>query len=194
MNQADLLKAKDLSKQLARLGYAPIKIASKKPQKKLRASPYRVSYEALKPAVKEIPITLPAPEPIIIQKEFEITPDVVKEIIKVMHSLPENDKFEVSKGIRNASSFIYGGNKYGTHELMHGGANSTTSGTSVFGEVVAGSGTSWTLANTPTSGTVRLYTNGQRLTVTVDYSLSGANITTVLSWSAGTMLADYNYT
>ncbi len=65
-------------------------------------------------------------------------------------------------------------------------------GTAVVNEVVAGSGTSWTLANTPTSG-VALYANGQRLTPTVDYSIVGAAITTVLSWDAGTLLADYSY-
>jgi len=68
-----------------------------------------------------------------------------------------------------------------------------SSGTQVVNEVVSGSGTSWTLAHTPTTGTLALYANGQRLTPTVDYSLSGANITTVLAWSAGTLLADYLY-
>ncbi len=58
--------------------------------------------------------------------EVEVTPEMVKKIIAQMHSLPENDKLEVSKGIRNASSFIYNGTKYGTHEMMHGGANTAT--------------------------------------------------------------------
>lgn len=66
-----------------------------------------------------------------------------------------------------------------------------SSGTAVYNEVVSGSGTSWTLANTPTTGTLLLYANGQRLTPIVDYSITGATITTVLSWSAGTLLADY---
>lgn len=72
-------------------------------------------------------------------------------------------------------------------------ASGGASGTAVYGEVVSGSGTSWTLAHTPTAGTLRVYANGQRLTVTVDYSLAGAVITTVLSWAAGTVLADYIY-
>lgn len=71
-------------------------------------------------------------------------------------------------------------------------ADYETSGTGTFNEVVSGSGTSWTLGATPTTGTVRLYANGQRLTPTVDYSISGANITTINSWSAGTILADYS--
>lgn len=68
-----------------------------------------------------------------------------------------------------------------------------STGTAVINEVVSGSGTTWTLANTPLTGTLALYANGQRLTPTVDYSLSGATITTVLGWDAGTLLADYMY-
>lgn len=63
-----------------------------------------------------------------------------------------------------------------------------------YNEIVSGSGTSWTLANVPITGTVALYANGQRLTPGgVDYTISAAAITTVLSWSAGTVLADYQY-
>lgn len=79
-------------------------------------------------------------------------------------------------------------------ELMHGaGSGGTNTGTAVYNEVVSGSATSWTLANTPTLGTVRLYVNGQRLTPGVgnDYVISGAAITTTLSWATGTILADY---
>ena len=68
-----------------------------------------------------------------------------------------------------------------------------TSGTQVIGEVVSGSGTAWTLAHTPLTDTLALYANGQRLTVTVDYTLVGAAITTLTSWVAGTVLADYSY-
>jgi len=65
-------------------------------------------------------------------------------------------------------------------------------GTAVYNEVVAGSGTSWTLAGVPATGTLRLYANGQRLTITVDYTLAGAVITTLTSWVSGTLLADYS--
>ena len=65
--------------------------------------------------------------------------------------------------------------------------------TQVLNEVVSGSGTSWTLAHTPNATGIALYANGQRLAPTVDYTLSVAAITTVLSWSAGTLLADYQY-
>lgn len=67
-------------------------------------------------------------------------------------------------------------------------------GTPVVNEVVSGSGTSWTLANTPVAGSVKLFGAGQRLTPGAgnDYTISGANITTVNSYSAGQLLADYN--
>lgn len=63
----------------------------------------------------------------------------------------------------------------------------------VFNEIVAGSGTSWTLANTPIVGTQAIYGEGQRLTPGAgnDYTISGANITTVNSFSVGAILADY---
>lgn len=66
-------------------------------------------------------------------------------------------------------------------------------GTNVYGEVVAGNTNTFTLANTPTAGTLRIYGIGQRLTETVDYSLAGAVITTVNPWSAGDILADYSH-
>lgn len=66
-------------------------------------------------------------------------------------------------------------------------------GTQVLNEVVSGSGTAWTLAHTPTATGVALYANGQRLMLTTDYSIVGTAITTVLSWSAGTLIADYSY-
>lgn len=75
-----------------------------------------------------------------------------------------------------------------------GGASSTgTSGTQVFNEVVSGSAKAWALAHTPQTGTLRLFANGQRLTPTVDYTLTGANIVTVTSWALGTLIADYTY-
>lgn len=60
-------------------------------------------------------------------------------------------------------------------------------------EVVAGSNTTWILSITPITGSVHLYANGQRLTPTVDYSIASDTITTVLSWDAGTVIADYRY-
>jgi hypothetical protein len=60
-------------------------------------------------------------------------------------------------------------------------------------EIVSGDGTSWTLENTPAAGTVTLYGAGVRLTPGVgnDYAIAGADITTVNSYSAGELLADY---
>ncbi len=100
--------------------------------------------------------------------------------------------------LKNAESFMFGKKKYKIEELMRGaGGTGGSSGTSVYGEVVAGSGTAWTLANAPTAGTLRLYANGQRLkegAIPADYTLSGTNITTNNSWALGTLLADYSHT
>ncbi len=69
-----------------------------------------------------------------------------------------------------------------------GGASSNI----VFGEVVAGSNTTFTLAHVP-SGTISLAANGQVLTLAVDYTIAGAIITTLSVWSAGSVIADYKY-
>jgi|GEM_PF-1863346 len=60
-------------------------------------------------------------------------------------------------------------------------------------EVVSGSGTSWSLANTPAAGSVALYAGGIRLTPGVgnDYTIIGLVITTGQSYSTGSLLADY---
>lgn len=74
--------------------------------------------------------------------------------------------------------------------LNYGGHGSKT--TRVIGEIVPGSGTSFTLTKTPVAGTQAIYGVGQRLTLTADYSISGKNITTVNSWSSGDIVADYD--
>lgn len=58
-------------------------------------------------------------------------------------------------------------------------------------EVVSGSGTSFTLSQTPIAGTEHLFALGQRLRLTTDYTITGTSITTVSSWSVGDLTADY---
>ena len=72
---------------------------------------------------------------------------------------------------------------------------SGATGTFVTNEVVAGSGTTFTLANTPISGSQAVYGNGQRLTPGAgkNYTISTATLTMANSYSAGTVLADYRY-
>jgi len=70
-------------------------------------------------------------------------------------------------------------------------ADAKFGGSNVDGEVVGGSGTTFTLANTPVAGSVKVYGLGQRLALTTDYTISGAVITTVNSWNAGEIVADY---
>ncbi len=185
MLKSDLKRASELSKALSSFGTKPSKAASGRAYLIEAPAPTTDTLSALiEPLVKHhIAATKPP--------EVEITPELVKKIVQMMHSLPEIDKLEVSKGIRNAASFVYGGTKYGVHEMMHGaGASSAT--IFVIGEVVAGSGTNWILGATPTANTTRIFVNGQRLKETTDYVQVGAGITTLQSWSAGTMLADYN--
>lgn len=64
-------------------------------------------------------------------------------------------------------------------------------GTFVDNEIVAGNTNTFTLANTPALGTEHIYAAGQRLYPTVGYTISGAVITTIFSWSTGDILADY---
>lgn len=75
--------------------------------------------------------------------------------------------------------------------LMHGGGSGGATTNFVDDETVAGSGTAWTLASTPTAGSLKLFALGQRLVLTTDYSIVANNITTVNSWGAGELLADY---
>ncbi len=125
-----------------------------------------------------------------LKKEL-LDPAHIKEIITQMKKLPEAHRLEISD-IRNFQSFIFGGTKYGVHEMMHGGAASSSGTSSTYNEIVAGSGTAWTLSATPTVGTVTLFGNGQFLTPGgVDYTISGANITTINSFSAGQLVANY---
>lgn len=73
---------------------------------------------------------------------------------------------------------------------------SGTGGSSNFvdNEVVAGSGTTFTLATVPVLNSQHIYANGQRLTPGgVDYTITGAVMTMLTSWVAGTVLADYRF-
>jgi len=73
--------------------------------------------------------------------------------------------------------------------LSAGGGGSST--VFIDDEVVAGSGTAWVLSGTPIAGSLKLYALGQRLKLTDDYTIAGSNVTTVSSWGAGELLADY---
>ena len=76
-----------------------------------------------------------------------------------------------------------------------GGSTSgaATTVNSVYNEVVAGNTNTFTLAHTPTAGTLRVYGLGQRLLPTSEYTLAGAVITTIAAWTTGQIYADYNY-
>ena len=88
-------------------------------------------------------------------------------------------------------------------ECTQGGVNkrvpaSMLVSTTVFveGETPSGSvndsNVTFTLANTPTVGSVKVYQNGIRLKVTTDYTISGATITFITAPTTGDIiLCDY---
>lgn len=72
----------------------------------------------------------------------------------------------------------------------------TGANTSVYGVIPTGSGVTFTLANTPVAGTLRLYRGGayQIAGAGEDYTLSGATITLSVTLATGEKLAaDYEY-
>jgi hypothetical protein len=69
-------------------------------------------------------------------------------------------------------------------------------GTPVSGEVVSGSGTAFTLANTPISGTLQLFNGSAAIfegALPADYTISGPNITMNYSVPTGSLRANYQY-
>lgn len=104
-----------------------------------------------------------------------ITQETVREIVKVMHSLPEIDKLEVSKGIRNANSFIYKGTKYGVEEMMHGGSSSSTGIVLETNSVLNGS---QVLLNLHAGTNITLTDNGSG-TITIDATGGASGVTSV---------------
>lgn len=81
-----------------------------------------------------------------------------------------------------------------THRLLCqviGGVNSFS-----IGEIPSGSGTTFTLAHTPVSGTVAVYRGGARQLEGAgnDYTISGSTITFAVSVGAGEVIqVDYQY-
>lgn len=88
-------------------------------------------------------------------------------------------------------------------EVLQGGVNKKVFTSSVLsfaifvdGEVPSGavnsSNVTFTLANTPTVGSVKVYNNGLRLKVTTDYTISGGTITFVVApTTLDSIICDY---
>lgn len=148
----------------------------------------------------------------IIQEKIETDPMSVIE--KIMELPPEKlEKLKLKSGnIDGLEQTMRAFQSQLSRGYLHGGGLSTVSHDSTLtgngtpqsplsvvasstafidNEVVAGSGTAWTLGTVPVANSQHIYANGQRLTPIVDYTIAGAVITTVFSWSAGTVLADY---
>lgn len=133
-------------------------------------------------------------------------PEIAALVDMVVKALKEKRLLELKdiKGARldmNDQRWHGGGLTTVAHDSTLTGSGTSSSPLSVvssgggftYNEVVAGSGTSFTLAATPTAGTVSVFGGGQRLTPGIgnDYTISGTTITTVNSYSAGQILADY---
>jgi hypothetical protein len=80
-----------------------------------------------------------------------------------------------------------------TAKMVNDISSLVSGGTPVENEVVSGSGTSWTLANTPIAGSVKVWGAGVRLTPGAgnDFTISSGTITTSNSYSAGSLISDY---
>lgn len=112
---------------------------------------------------------------------------------------PGLDVYDEGIFLGNANSIDFAGaGVSGAYDGSIGRATETISGgggggtTSVFGEIVAGSATTFTLAHTP-SGTIQLAINGQEATLGSDYTITGAVIAPTSSWVAGSLVASYQY-
>lgn len=145
------------------------------------------------------------------------SPDTAEEIVIKLQSLEGEERLD-AKYIKNLPQFTreiireIGGAHGGAYETpIKAGSNVTvrkdafgayvisatggdgSGGFTYINEIVAGSGTSFTLANVPADSTrVALYGGGSRLIPTADYTISGATITMTNSYSAGQVLADYS--
>jgi hypothetical protein len=123
-------------------------------------------------------------------------------IVKTVNNLPAEDSWHIEDiyklreeldELRQLRGRTFGGGG-GLSRMTADGLYApigTTGGTPIDNEVVAGDTNTFTLANTPILGSEHLFGIGQRLTLTVDYSIAGAVITTVNPWSAGQIIADY---
>lgn len=87
-----------------------------------------------------------------------------------------------------------GGSIFGLTTVALGGSSVNFADNEVPSGVQNGVNTTFTLANTPTSGTLHLYYNGIRQKITDDFTLTGNTITTTSPpASLDTLLADYKY-
>jgi len=130
--------------------------------------------------------------------EYEkVVLDTPEQVRDKLESLPNGERLRMSAieeldetiaTLQNRTQLL---NQIATQGQRSSSSTSGTSASFVDNETVAGSGTAFTLANTPTSGSVHLYGLGQRLVLTTDYSITGTSVTTVSTWSAGDIVADY---
>lgn len=136
--------------------------------------------------------------------------EIVAATIKALKEAKEEEKLDISH-LRNSSQILnaIGKARFSTNtkdlpklnmddQRWHGGGASGSAGNEAVNEVpsgtIDGNNKDFTLANTPTAGTLKLYVNGARQMPTSDYTLAGNTITFVLAPDVNSnLLADYKY-
>lgn len=112
----------------------------------------------------------------------DATPDTLTRVT-IYSSSNSGNKVDFSAGIKKVYNVLTAADMFGTNSII---SNETPSGD------LDGSDTTYTLANSPATGTLKLYLNGQRLTYTTDYTLATNVITFVVAPVSGDILrADY---
>lgn len=78
-----------------------------------------------------------------------------------------------------------------THRLLVSVSGSAAVSNEVMGGTVNGTNKVFTLAATPSVGSEHIYLEGQRLTPTVDYTISGVTVTLINAPTLNAPIADY---
>lgn len=189
MTKEEIQRAKTLSSAVASIGKAPKPIVC--PFSSYSSSPEKQFIFETPESIAGKLNSLPAGS---LGHHLIKEPLTAKDVIDALRKLEGNDRLDISN-IRNGENLARSAQRQNfdmNDQRWHGGGGSST-GTPVTGEVVAGLGTTFTLAFTPKAGTLALYGQGQRLYLSTDYTISGAVITTVDSWLAKQILADYSH-
>jgi hypothetical protein len=124
-----------------------------------------------------------------------------EEIVNMVNSLPLKPEFQIDyKHLKNTPEFRFGGGPVGISideaikiAQQYGGSINFADDEIPTGDI-NGVNTDFVLAHTPTAGTLKVYVNGQRFTVDVDYTLAGNTIIFFTAPPTGSgIICDYRY-
>lgn len=120
-----------------------------------------------------------------LQGDERLTISAIKDLQEKLDEL----KQQFGKG----TQIFGGGLSRGVADGLYAPIGSTGAGTSIYNEVVAGDVQTFTLLHTPTTDTLRVYARGQRILPTSGFTLTGAIISTIDTFTTGDLYADYQY-